>query len=303
MGKRSSLLIDTDEKITLLTQLAVVIGDRQAIALQQIHYWCDINSRQKHKEDFFDDHWWTYNTWNDWKKNNFPFWSVPTIRRIFSDLDQMGLIVIRPHKNDKRGSWITVNYEQLEMVAKEKNKSIKTRRPKPHYPDQNDHGKTTYPDQNDQSTSDTETTYTETKDSSPEKIGDALPDSPTDSTPQEKPKKERPRNPWYDVVKAVWGYNGSYNIVMGKILRGESKDKRWARFNLEQPFTSAEQVSAWANWYRKTELNGNEKLNMLEDREKIASSVVNWFEAGCPGMRNPDDPTIGTVMEGLVVLE
>lgn len=304
MGKQSHLLIDSNEMLVLQTRLAVVVGDRQAIALQQIHYWSQINEKVKRKDHCFDDHWWVYNTWTGWKNDNFPFWSINTIRRVFADLDALGLIVIRPHKTLKRGLWVSVNYSQLESFSLGKGAPIKVRKLRSEKIVKDSKMESLSPQrfQNGQATGDPETII-ETKDSSPEKIGDALPDSPSDSALQEKPKKERSRNLWYDAVKTVWGYNGSYNIAMGKILRGESKDKRWSRFNLEQPFTSAEQVLAWAKWYRRTELNGNEKLNMLEDREKIASSVVNWFEAGCPGMGKTDDPNVGTVMEGLVILE
>jgi hypothetical protein len=130
MGNRSKLLIDSNENMTFNQQLAVVVGDRQAIALQQIHYWCDLNARMKRRSHFFDDHWWVYNTWADWKKENFPYWSISTIRRIFDDLSGLGLIAIRPHKNNRNGSWITVNYSQVEIYAQKKGRIIKARKPK-----------------------------------------------------------------------------------------------------------------------------------------------------------------------------
>jgi len=125
---KDHLLIDSDELLILHTQLAVVVGDRHAIVLQQIHYWLDLNRKTNNKGHYFDDHWWMYNSWTDWQANNFPFWSLNTIRRIFEDLMAEGLIVMRPHENSKRGAWVTINYGQLEIHAQSKGKELKIQR-------------------------------------------------------------------------------------------------------------------------------------------------------------------------------
>lgn len=74
------LLVDQD--------LATVIGLNEAIVLQQLNYWLHSKSAKK-----INDKWWVYNTYENWKKQNFPFWSVATIRRTFSSLEKKEVVV------------------------------------------------------------------------------------------------------------------------------------------------------------------------------------------------------------------
>ncbi|RVU69796.1 hypothetical protein EJK17_11175, partial [Lactobacillus xujianguonis] len=69
-------------------ELATVIGLNEAIVLQQLNYWLHSKSAKK-----IDDKWWIYNTYESWKKQNFPFWSVATIRRTFSSLEKKEVVV------------------------------------------------------------------------------------------------------------------------------------------------------------------------------------------------------------------
>lgn len=128
MGKQSKLLLDSNEMITLQTQLACIVGDRAAIALQQIHYWCDVSQRQAKREHYQDDQWWVYNTWSEWQKNNFPFWSISTVRRVFHDLEELGVLITRQHDERNKGFWVTINYGVLEDLAKADGRKIKVRR-------------------------------------------------------------------------------------------------------------------------------------------------------------------------------
>lgn len=128
MSKKSKLLLDSNEMITLQTQLACVVGDRAAIALQQIHYWCDVSQRQAKREHYQDEQWWVYNTWAEWQTLNFPFWSISTVRRIFRDLETIGAIITRAHNDQNKGFWVTVNYGALEDLAKADGRKIKVRR-------------------------------------------------------------------------------------------------------------------------------------------------------------------------------
>lgn len=118
MGNKHDLLIDDGQLLILETRLAVLIGDRQAVVLQQIHYWLDINRKaQKQDTHFFDEAWWVYNTWKEWQDKNFKFWPIITIRRLFSDLESNGLIVTKSHEDRNKGLWITINYQRLFDIA------------------------------------------------------------------------------------------------------------------------------------------------------------------------------------------
>lgn len=84
--------------------LAARVGVNEAILLQQVHFWV-VNVRQQRRKDaqqhFRDGHWWVWNNYQEWKDNNFPFWSVSTIRRIVESLcqkrDESGNVVDPAH--------------------------------------------------------------------------------------------------------------------------------------------------------------------------------------------------------------
>lgn len=106
----SKLLID-DYPIQVLPKLAVEIGLNEAIILQQIHYWLN---QSKH---FYDDKKWIYNTYEDWNEQ-FPFWSVMTIRRTITSLEKQNLIISANYNKagfDKT-RWYSIDYEEVESV-------------------------------------------------------------------------------------------------------------------------------------------------------------------------------------------
>ena len=108
----SKLLIQ-ESPLTFQSSLAVAIGINEAIVLQQIHYWLS-NSKNKGYEQ--DGYKWVYNTYAEWKETNFPFWSENTIQRIFTNLEDMGLVVsIQPMKGKyDRTKYYRIEYTKLE---------------------------------------------------------------------------------------------------------------------------------------------------------------------------------------------
>lgn len=111
-----------DNCIPLSPVLAEKIGLNEAIVVQQVHYWIEMyrhseeeNIRIKH---FHDGKWWIYNTYDKWQEQ-FPFWSVITIKRIFANLKKMGLIQAGEYNRTKydRTKWYTIDYEVLESLV------------------------------------------------------------------------------------------------------------------------------------------------------------------------------------------
>jgi hypothetical protein len=127
-AKTSKLLIDDGEQLTLQTKLAVLVGDRQAMALQQIHYWSGLNQKFDRADHFMDDQWWVYNTWQEWHDKNFPFWSISTLRRVFAGLEADGLIITRAHDDKNKGAWVTINYGQLENLLNQQDNAPRVKR-------------------------------------------------------------------------------------------------------------------------------------------------------------------------------
>lgn len=99
------------------------IGLNGAIVLQQIHYWMcvnyereAINSKAPHMHL---DRVWAYNSIRDWRNNNFPFWSISTVTRIFDKLIKNHYILVTTefkfpgvHPAD-RTKWYSLNYDYL----------------------------------------------------------------------------------------------------------------------------------------------------------------------------------------------
>lgn len=111
MGK---LLLD-DYSLVIFPELACKIGLNEAIILQQIHYWTEIN-KEKH-QNYFCGRYWVYNTYDSWQEQ-FPWWSTSTIQRTFSSLEKRKLILVGNYNKLKidRTKWYCVNYDELKKI-------------------------------------------------------------------------------------------------------------------------------------------------------------------------------------------
>ena len=107
----SKLLID-DNPLQVLPKLAEAIGLNEAIVIQQLHYWLNKS------ENIHEGQKWVYNTYQEWKESNFPFWSVQTIGNVFRSLEERGLIISKQInvKNWDRKKWYTIEYDELERI-------------------------------------------------------------------------------------------------------------------------------------------------------------------------------------------
>lgn len=109
--EKSKLLYD-EHPLVINPGLARQIGLNEAIVLQQIHYWVKLNEKagRNLKDGFF----WTYNTHKDWQEQ-FPWWSIMTIRRTIKSLENQGLLVtgtFNKLRQDKT-KWYRVNEDLL----------------------------------------------------------------------------------------------------------------------------------------------------------------------------------------------
>lgn len=116
-------LLFAEQPIVINTPLAKAIGLNEAIVLQQVHYWIDGN--KKRKINFKNGRYWTYNTYEKWQQDNFPFWSTRTVERVFKKLEDSRLVISGSFNQSKtdRTKWYTVNYEQLEYIEKSLNEA------------------------------------------------------------------------------------------------------------------------------------------------------------------------------------
>lgn len=91
--KNSSPLLINEHPLQVLPTLAVILGLNEAMILQQIHFWL-CNKDKRCKPYINENESWVYNTYEDWHEQ-FPFWSVPTIKRAILDLENKGVLVSR----------------------------------------------------------------------------------------------------------------------------------------------------------------------------------------------------------------
>lgn len=112
----SKLLIN-EPPLQVLPTLAVQIGLNEAIVLQQVHYW--ISNPKIGKS--YDGRRWVRNSVKDWQAENFPFWSIDTIKRTIDSLKKMGVILSTKKLNDigyDQTLWYSVDYEALDNLSK-----------------------------------------------------------------------------------------------------------------------------------------------------------------------------------------
>lgn len=107
----SNLLIH-EEPLLVLPGLASKIGLNEAIFLQQIHYWLNRSN------NFYDGYRWVYNTYEEWREQ-FPFWSVATLRRIVNKLEKEQLLIIGNYNKLKidKTKWYRINYGLLNRMS------------------------------------------------------------------------------------------------------------------------------------------------------------------------------------------
>ncbi|WP_235824875.1 DnaD domain-containing protein [Bacillus salipaludis] len=106
----SNLLVYENPMI-VSPSLANRIGLNEAVVLQQVHYWVNKSNH------IIEERKWIYNTYNDWQEQ-FSFWSLSTIKRVFRSLADQGLLLSGNWNKSKmdQTKWYTIDYERLEAL-------------------------------------------------------------------------------------------------------------------------------------------------------------------------------------------
>ncbi|CAM3260636.1 hypothetical protein FITA111629_13475 [Filibacter tadaridae] len=103
-----NLLIE-ESPLQVLPSLAMEVGLNEAIVLQQLHFLSLISTNVR------DGHKWVYKTVDQWKNEEFPFWSIDTIKRAIRRLEDSGYIISTTSYNrmkmDKT-KWYRINYKK-----------------------------------------------------------------------------------------------------------------------------------------------------------------------------------------------
>jgi len=104
-------LLINESPLQIIPSLALKVGLNEAILLQQLHFRSLISQNMR------DGHKWVYKTYDEWKNEEFPFWSVDTIKRTIRKLEISGFIVSTASYNrmkmDKT-KWYRIDYSMLQ---------------------------------------------------------------------------------------------------------------------------------------------------------------------------------------------
>jgi hypothetical protein len=108
----SKYLID-EYPLIILPSLAEEIGLNEAIILQQVHYW------MRHSKNVRDGRKWVYKTYDDWQ-DEFPWWSVSTIRRTIGSLEKSHLLLSTSKYNKMKidkTKWYSPDYDEIAKLG------------------------------------------------------------------------------------------------------------------------------------------------------------------------------------------
>lgn len=96
--------------------LARDIGLDEALVLQQLNYWIEVN--RKTGKNYHEGRYWIYNSIRGWKEENFDYMSLDTVKRILPRLEKAGYLLTGNFNEDTRDKtkWYATNDEQLEAL-------------------------------------------------------------------------------------------------------------------------------------------------------------------------------------------
>ena len=116
---RSSKLLIDEHPLQVLPSLAVAIGLNEAMFVQQLHYWHVRKKEAKETRYFRDGRWWNYNTYEEWHEQ-FPFWSIATLKRVIRSAEEGGYVLSTSDYNERKGDqtkWYAIDHEALDRIA------------------------------------------------------------------------------------------------------------------------------------------------------------------------------------------
>lgn len=113
-GSWMSRLLIQEHPVMIIPSLAVKLGVKEAVVLQQMHYWLVKSTHIRNKRK------WVYNTYSQWHEQ-LPFWSESSLRRTIHSLEKKGLVLSAMFNKSKmdQTKWYTLNYEKLNELAAE----------------------------------------------------------------------------------------------------------------------------------------------------------------------------------------
>lgn len=109
-------ILNNGKRLILNPELASIIGLNESIVVMQVNYWIEVNKSSN--ANFYSNRYWVYNTYKQWQEQ-FPFWSVETIKRTFRKLEKSGILITGNFNslNLDKTKWYTIDFDALDKIC------------------------------------------------------------------------------------------------------------------------------------------------------------------------------------------
>lgn len=104
----------SEPPVLVYPSLAAHCGINKAVIVQQLHFLIHITRKARNRHNYWDERWWVYNTYQDWMDDFFPWLGKSTIKRLFLELEDEGVVLSRPNPHNKsdQTKWYTIDYSR-----------------------------------------------------------------------------------------------------------------------------------------------------------------------------------------------
>jgi hypothetical protein len=107
--------------ISFYPSLAEVVGVNEAIVLQQIWFYINVNRENESDRHFHNGKWWVYNSYKQWSKKFFRWLTPRGVQSIILHLEELKILESAQGVSDKydRRKWYTVNRAALNALLED----------------------------------------------------------------------------------------------------------------------------------------------------------------------------------------
>lgn len=104
-----------EEPISFYPNAAVTFGVNEAIVLQQISFYMNINKKKHSKRHFKQGRWWVFNTYKQWCEDHFPWLSERGLQGVILGLEKQGVLLsMQGVENTRdRRKWYSVDRKKV----------------------------------------------------------------------------------------------------------------------------------------------------------------------------------------------
>ena len=108
----TSQLLINEPPLQVLPGLAREIGLNEAIVLQQVHYWLNL----QFSRCLIAEHYWVRYSSKQWGCQ-FSFWDKKTLRRAINNLEKLGVLACLDMKDSSMPKYYAINHRRLDQLT------------------------------------------------------------------------------------------------------------------------------------------------------------------------------------------